>query len=240
MESRSIEYVLNENLKNREQLWKAILSIQFSVLKVLTALGLPLRESREHDGVYLSILKLMAQFVPILAEQLGSKNKVKYTSKTVYEEQIKILAQKATEKILSMIKDAKFWSVLADSSTDVSQHDQLAIVIRFVEIGSSEAVVHEHFLGYERLKQFNAQGYLDCLSFALFEKYNLNPRFIRAQSYDTTNVMSGEFNGLQKVFRDFLMPQLSLDYVYVRTFLVKCIRQTSHCSIWYTIGLRFR
>ena len=46
--------------------------------------------------------------------------------------------------------DAPYFSILADEVTDVSNREQLSIVIRFVDSGGN---IHEEFLGFHNLQR---------------------------------------------------------------------------------------
>ncbi|XP_034990458.2 52 kDa repressor of the inhibitor of the protein kinase [Zootoca vivipara] len=52
--------------------------------------------------------------------------------------------------IVNLLKQAKYYSVIVDCTLDVSQEEQLAVVVRFVHLNpkTKKAEVREHFLGY--------------------------------------------------------------------------------------------
>uniref|UniRef100_H2YAG3 HAT C-terminal dimerisation domain-containing protein n=1 Tax=Ciona savignyi TaxID=51511 RepID=H2YAG3_CIOSA len=79
----------------------------------------------------------MAEYDTFLAEHIQKRvNKgrghVSYFSSTVCEEFIDILAKKVLNFIISEIKQAKYYSVSVDSTPDITNVDQLTIVIRYV------------------------------------------------------------------------------------------------------------
>lgn len=63
-------------------------------------------------------------------------------SKTTQNDIIDICGELMTESITAKIKNAKFFSVLADEATDRSNIEQMSFVIRFVDKKSS---VREEF-----------------------------------------------------------------------------------------------
>uniref|UniRef100_H2YAG2 HAT C-terminal dimerisation domain-containing protein n=1 Tax=Ciona savignyi TaxID=51511 RepID=H2YAG2_CIOSA len=80
---------------------------------------------------------MMAEYDTFLAEHIQKRvNKgrghVSYFSSTVCEEFIDILAKKVLNFIISEIKQAKYYSVSVDSTPDITNVDQLTIVIRYV------------------------------------------------------------------------------------------------------------
>ena len=56
-----------------------------------------------------------------------------YTSNTIQNQIISILAAQVIQSIISRVKEAKWFSVIADEVTDVSNKEQLSIVLRYVE-----------------------------------------------------------------------------------------------------------
>ena len=68
-----------------------------------------------------------------------------YCSKTTQNEIIKICKRLIIEELAAEIKNAKFFSILADEAADVSNCEQLSLVIRFVV---RSALIREAFLGF--------------------------------------------------------------------------------------------
>ena len=65
----------------------------------------------------------------------------KYTSPTIQKEILHILANKVRKKICEEVRDAKF-CILVDEAKDASNKEQMAIVLRFVDI---KGFVRERF-----------------------------------------------------------------------------------------------
>ena len=60
-----------------------------------------------------------------------------YRSKTIQNELIEIIGEQIREKILEEVKQARFFSILADeAAADVSNEEQLSLVLRFVDSSS--------------------------------------------------------------------------------------------------------
>ena len=74
----------------------------------------------------------------------ASKNAM-YTSKTIQNQIIDIIGNHIRDKILSEIKEAKYYSILCDEVSDVSNKEQVSIVIRFVD---SSNCIREEFLDF--------------------------------------------------------------------------------------------
>ena len=85
------------------------------------------------------------------------------------------------------VRQATFFSLLADESKDASKKEQLAIVVRYVD---ENAIIHERFLTFVEAATLTAHGLATYLITTLSE-HGLDPAFIVSQGYDGASVMSG-------------------------------------------------
>ena len=99
------------------------------------------------------------------------------------------------DKICKAVQEANVFSLLADETKDVSKVEQLAIVLRCVDI--STASVYEQYIPAECLTAQSSSSYiLDTL-----RKHELEPNCIVSQGYDGASVMSGCCKGVQTQIR---------------------------------------
>lgn len=113
-----------------------------SVVKSLASRGLPFRGSDEHfgslqNGNYMMLLELIAEFDPFLSEHIklyGNKGKgsTSYLSLTICNEFIQIMSGELLKKIIIEVKQAKYYSISADSTPDIAHVDQLTFILRYV------------------------------------------------------------------------------------------------------------
>lgn len=113
------------------------------IVKVLTSRDLPLRDHDQkfgstQNGRYFMAMELISDFDPFLVEHIAkfdlcSSGHPNYLSSTIYEEMIQLIADE--------IKIAKYYSIIVDSSSDISHVDQLSFVIRYFQ---------EHCVSIER------------------------------------------------------------------------------------------
>ncbi|CAL1399655.1 unnamed protein product [Linum trigynum] len=102
---------------------------------------------------------------------LGNAPKnAKYTSSDIQKQILHVLAKKVRNKIFEEIGDSKF-SIIVDEACDESKHEQMAIILLFVD---SQGLIQERFF--------------DVV-------HNL-----RGQDYDGASNMCGEWNGLKALF----------------------------------------
>jgi len=69
---------------------------------------------------------------------------------------------------------------MADESRDIGKNEQMSIVLRFVDKAN---IVREHFMGFVRLRQFDAHTLANEL-IRFLKQYNIDPSACVAQCYD--------------------------------------------------------
>jgi hypothetical protein len=121
-----------------------------------------------------------------------SKGNARYTSKSIQNEVIDICGNAVRDSILRDVKDAEFFSVIADEATDSSNSEQLAISIRYVD---KDCTPQECFLGFSECLlgvtgEALANSIISNLQSWKFELHNL-----RGQSYDGAGAMAGTNKG---------------------------------------------
>lgn len=152
-------YHMEMVLENRERLVPIIESILF-----LARQNIPLRghiddgsllevytESVVNEGNFRELLKFrMKSGDKQLEHQMqNSQSRATYISKTTQNELIKIAGECILEEIISRVKDAKFYSVIFDETTDLSHTSQMSLVLRYVHLNN----VREDFVGFIDLHQ---------------------------------------------------------------------------------------
>lgn len=194
--------MLEQLISSEVKYWNDVVIRVISVIKFLTSRGLSLRGDNEvfgvtNNGNFLGILELISEFDPFLKshiERYSNKGKGhhSYLSKTICNEIIILLQNNVINFILAQIKEAKYFSVIMDSTPDQSKVDQMAIVIRYCTLTS----VHERLVQLSPIKSHTGESIFVLLE-EFFEKAGLNIVNCRGQSYDNASNMSGKYKGLQ-------------------------------------------
>ena len=104
---------------------------------------------------------------------------------------IKCFEQELRGIIISEVKQAKFFSVMADECSDVANKEQLAIVIRYV---NEDDEICEDFVECEN--GITGLALAEKIKSALQDKYGLDMINLRGQCYDGAGNISGVRNGL--------------------------------------------
>jgi len=205
-EKERVDCKLLQQVQERKQYWINVLHRVVAVIKFLAKRGMPFRGSDEilgsnHNGNFLGITELIAQFDPFLENHLknygqAGRGIASYLSSTIVEELIRLMAKKVHSKIISEIAEAKYFSVSADSTPDLSHVDQLTVIVRYLWQG--EPV--ERFLTFLQLENHKAETLATNL-LQYLEDESINFTDCRGQTYDNASNMSGRYAGMQAHLR---------------------------------------
>ena len=99
-------------------------------------------------GNFLAIVALVAQYDEVLSELISLPSRAtKYLSATIQNELITLLGTTLRKTIIGKIDRAPFWSVILDTTSDITRRDQLSVVIRWVHVGDEHFEIRVSFLG---------------------------------------------------------------------------------------------
>lgn len=207
VKNQTLDANLEKQYSEEATKWRNVLKRLIKIILTITAGNTALRgnegslsNQNPTEGNFLRIVKLLAEFDPILNNLLNNEEqKTKYLSWDIQNELIDILATDLRRKICNDIKSSCFFSVILDSTQDITKKDQVSIVIRYAKIHFEQKIVEikESFLGFFVLKKHGAADYSNLL-LELLSKYELDISKCRGQGYNGAAVMSGSFSGLQK------------------------------------------
>ncbi|CAH3043831.1 unnamed protein product, partial [Porites lobata] len=97
----------------------------------------------EINSNFYQLLKLRSEENPEISEWLSRRTE-KYTSPIIQNEMLEVLALGVLREISENIQNAKFFTIMADETADVSIKEQLVVCIRWVD---DKFVIHEDFIG---------------------------------------------------------------------------------------------
>lgn len=145
-------------------------------------------------------LELIAEFDPFFASHIskyGNKGSgsggVSYLSSTICNEVITIMATKVTQQIMTEVRSSKYFSIIVDSTPDISHVDQLTFVVRYVLEDGSPV---ERFVEFIPNAGHTGEDMFTAIETTL-QKHKINVLNCRGQSYDNASNMSGCYKGLQ-------------------------------------------
>lgn len=198
-----IDSALKEQIQEEESYWREVLRRVVAVIKFLAERGHAFRGGDEvfgspHNGNYLGILELLAQFDPFLAEHIKKygnqgRGSTSYLSNTICEEFISLMGQRVQTEIIIQLQKAKYFSLVVDSTPDLSHIDQLTFVVRYV---SQEGKVFERFLKFLPIFSHTGESLFESVTKVL-QKMKIDIKNCRGQCYDNASNMSGAYKGLR-------------------------------------------
>ena len=167
--------------------------------------NIPLRGHRDDSQYYLSDDVNPGNFIEILKygvtctgqsleEYFKSTPKnITYKSKTTQNEIIDICDDLITRKITNEIREANFFSILADEASDCGNVEQLSIVVRFVD---KKHQIGEKFLGFVPCKTgVSGEAVANTIQEFLGDR-NLSIDDCRGQGYDGAGNIAGRISGV--------------------------------------------
>ena len=158
--------------------------------KILQAAG-----SDHNPGNFKALLNLRVESGDeTLKEHLARAGKnATYTSKTIQNELIEVTGDWIRQKTLDEVSNARFYTVLADEVADVSNTEQLSLVLRFV---GHSGEIKEQFIEFLSCKNGVTGEALSALIISSLQKHGLDVNLLRGQGYDGAGAMAGRVSGV--------------------------------------------
>ncbi len=141
-------------------------------------------------GNFIELVRFRAEIDEVLRThlQLAPKNAC-YTSKTIQNELIDIIGKRIRFDILSGVKKAKFYSVIADEIADVGNREQLSLSLRYI----LDDEVNKVFIDFVE-DHWGTNAILKCLV-----AWALPLSDLRGQCYDGASNMAGARSGCRSI-----------------------------------------
>ena len=193
--------IRRENIaKNRLKLKSIVETIIFCGRQ-----GIPLRGHRDNNpnvqenalanhGNFLALLHFRAHSGDdVMKNHLeNAKGNARYTSHVVQNQLITICGDLIREKLLENIRNARFFSVIADEATDTANVEQLSLSIRFVQNNAP----CEKFFGFLKCETGTIGEAIPDMILTQLENWRLEPQLLRSQAYDGAGAMAGLSKGV--------------------------------------------
>ena len=91
------------------------------------------QEASINEGNFVQLVRFRAETDPALADHLKeSPRNARYTSKGIQNELIEVVGNTIQLDIISEVQAAQYYSIIADEVTDVSNKEELPLVLRYM------------------------------------------------------------------------------------------------------------
>ncbi|KAF0748483.1 zinc finger MYM-type protein 1-like, partial [Aphis craccivora] len=205
LHSNHIDNLLNKkhreyaiNFSKQKEYHKAVIRILFDVSRTLARQGLAFRgDGDEKNGNFYQIVLLISRHNSTMKTWLNDSSFRRYHSTYLshdsQNEFIHLLAKETKNNIIEEVKEAGMYSILADTTPDLSHKDQLSVCLRYV---NSKAEVCERLIAIDEIVDKTGKGIASKISDVLSQN-SLDLNNIAFQSYDFASSMSGKNLGTQ-------------------------------------------
>lgn len=110
------------------------------------------------NGNFLGMMELIGKFDPFLADHIvrfGNQGSgyPSYVSHATMEEIVSILGNEVRGNKVTSTKESKYYSIIVDSTQDITHIDQLTVVVRYIENGKPV----ERFVGSTPIKSHKSE-----------------------------------------------------------------------------------
>lgn len=123
-----------------------------------------LKNDSINQGKFLGLTKILSNYHPVLLAHLqdlknsDKKNRLTFMSKDSQNAMLAALAESVRDEILEKVKSAGMFSVIIDTTTDISKIDQFAFVLRYC---SDDAEVFERLVCIDEVDDSSGKGMVD-------------------------------------------------------------------------------
>ena len=201
-------------------------------------IGIALRGHRDHGQLDLSkeIEKEEGNFRALLAyrvdagdnvlkEHLEKANKnATYISKTTQNELIEICGDSVFRSIKNDIDESRYFSIIADETTDSSHKEQLCLCVRFVSRENGINRIREEFMKFKSVIDLSAENLANEIMDNLKSK-NFDLDYLVGQGYDGASTMSGHVSGVQQRIQEMCPSAI---YVHCSSHVLNLVLNSSN------------
>lgn len=117
----------------------------------------------------------------------------RYLSHDIIDELLELMGNTVLRSMVDQIRRSQQFSLIADDSRDITNKEQLTVIIKWVE--KSDLSSHESFTGMYDLPKADAEGVTEALIDVVL-RCNLDVKSVRWQVYDGAATMAGRRSGV--------------------------------------------
>ncbi|KAL8126708.1 hypothetical protein AgCh_013833 [Apium graveolens] len=148
-----------------------------------------------NQGNFLVVLKFLTSHSPDIKDVFNNSPENNKLTAPAIQKDITNACTIVTANAISLELGDRVFSILVDEARDISNKEQMAVVLRFVD---KRGCVVEMFVGIVHVTNTTAVSLKAAIE-SLLATYGLSITRIRGQGYDGASNMRGEFNGLKSL-----------------------------------------
>ncbi|XP_073228860.1 52 kDa repressor of the inhibitor of the protein kinase-like [Porites lutea] len=200
---QQINNLLQEQIKRNREILKSL----FKTIIFCGRNNIALRGPRDDDPQNAS---LSGNFQALLEFRIDSGDQTlqhhlktaprnaTYISKTIQNEMITTVGAIIVNNLSQEIRDSKYFSIMSDEAADISNKENLSVVIRFLD---STKTVREEFVGFYLCEDGTTGAAIKDLIIGAVADLGLSMDDCPGQCYDGAGNMSGRLNGASSLIR---------------------------------------
>jgi len=168
------------------------------LLKGKIEFGNVLNCDNKNDGTFRSLLRFRVDAGDTVLEYhfINDNNRLQYISPSIQNEFIEICSKIIKKKNVDNVNNSKYFAVLADETTEISNVEQMSLCLRYIDIINN--VIREDFLEYIPVYDMTGRG-LALTIITRLKEIGINLNYKIGQGYDGAASMNGHLNGAQTV-----------------------------------------
>jgi hypothetical protein len=151
-----------------------------------------------NNGHFFSLVQLLGKYDDVMAEHLRDISKISnrkhYCSHEI--QLINLMANNVRDTIIANLHEAKCYSIITDSTPDISKSEQMSFTVRFVKKVGNSIIIKEHFIGFKTATDSTELNLLQLMLQTLKDK-NIKFTNCRGQGYDNGANMKETNQGVQ-------------------------------------------
>ena len=183
--------MINSHVTQRRQVERKYLLDVIKCLKYLARQGIPLQGLDNNDNLT-QLLHLLATKDDNITKHLEGQFRHKYTHHDIQNELLNIMASNVLRVKILTIRARKFYSLMADEGTDISNIEQLSFCVRSVD---DDFNVSEDFIGFYELTNIKSETIVNAIKDIVL-RCHLSLNDCRGQTYDGASNMMGKRSGV--------------------------------------------
>jgi hypothetical protein len=188
---RDVGELMDSQLTKRRATERKYLLKVIQCLRYLGRQGIALQGSDGNDNLT-QLLRLLGTNDQNILNHLDGKTGYKYIHSDVQNEILNIMATLTLQEKLKVIQERRFFSIIADEGTDVSNKEQLSFCLRTVDDNLDP---FEDFIGFHQLENIKSDTIVRVIKDILV-RLNLTLDNCRGQTYDGASNMMGKKSGV--------------------------------------------